>query len=90
MLNLGQGVAWDGLYGRGVRTNKPEDYLEYVRAGDFVSFDIYPVVHESPEVVGKLWYVGLGTQPGVSPRLGLAQRRTPNYTYWRECGFLSG
>ena len=26
MLNLGQGVAWDGWYGRGVRTNHPEDY----------------------------------------------------------------
>ncbi len=25
MLNLGQGVAWDGWHGRGVRTNHPED-----------------------------------------------------------------
>ena len=24
MLNLGQGVAWDGWYGRGTRTNHPE------------------------------------------------------------------
>lgn len=60
LLNLGQGVAWDGWYGRGVRTNHPEDYLEYIRGGDIVSFDIYPVVHESPEVAGNLWFVPRG------------------------------
>jgi hypothetical protein len=31
LLNLGQGVAWDGWYGRGVRTNHPEDYPEYAK-----------------------------------------------------------
>jgi len=40
MLNLGQGVAWDGYYGRGVRTNHPEDYPEYLRGCDIASFDI--------------------------------------------------
>ncbi len=59
-LNLGQGVAWDGWYGRGVRTNHPEDYAEYVRGGDVVSFDIYPAVHDKPAVAGKLWYVARG------------------------------
>ena len=62
ILNLGQGVAWDGWYGRGTRTNKPEDYPEYVKAGDIVSFDIYPVVHDSKEVAGKLWYVARGVE----------------------------
>ena len=61
-LNLGQGVAWDGYYGRGVRTNHPEDYLEYVKGCDIVSFDIYPVVHEKPAVRGKLWYVAEGVR----------------------------
>ena len=61
-LGLGQGVAWDGWYGRGVRTNKPEDYPRYVQAGDIIAFDIYPIVHESKEVAGKLWYVGRGVQ----------------------------
>src|SRR5262249_26085452 len=42
LLNLGQGVAWDGYYGRGVRTNHPEDYPEYVKGCDVASFDIYP------------------------------------------------
>lgn len=60
LLNLGQGVAWDGWYGRGVRTNHPEDYPEYVRGCDIASFDIYPAVHDRPAVAGKLWYVARG------------------------------
>ena len=62
LLNLGQGVAWDGWYGRGVRTNHPEDYPQYVPGGDIVSFDIYPAVHDRPEVAGKLWYVARGVR----------------------------
>lgn len=61
-LNLGQGVAWDGWHGRGVRTNHPEDYPEYVKGCDIVSFDIYPVVHTAPAVTGKLWYVAKGVK----------------------------
>ncbi len=60
LLNLGQGVAWDGWHGRGVRTNHPEDYLEYAKAGDIVSFDIYPASHDKPAVAGKLWHVAAG------------------------------
>jgi hypothetical protein len=62
MLNLGQSVAWDNYIGRGVRRNHPEDYPEYVQGGDIVSFDIYPVVHESPEIAGKLEYVAHGVE----------------------------
>ncbi len=60
MLNLGQGVAWDGWYGRGVRTNHPEDYPEYIRGCDIVSFDIYPVAHSHADISGNLWYVAKG------------------------------
>ncbi len=60
LLNLGQGVAWDGYIGRGVRTNHPEDYPEYIKGIDIVSFDIYPAVHDSPEIAGNLWFVALG------------------------------
>jgi hypothetical protein len=60
LLNLGQGVAWDGWIGRGVRTNHPEDYAEYVRGCDVASFDIYPAVSTRPQVAGKLWYVARG------------------------------
>jgi hypothetical protein len=62
LLNLGQGVAWDGWYGRGVRTNHPEDYLEYVKGCDIASFDIYPVTHDKPAVAGKLWFVAQGVE----------------------------
>ncbi|MCE5250468.1 hypothetical protein LLG96_09645 [bacterium] len=59
-LNIGQGVAWNNYIGRGVRRNHPEDYAEYVKGGDIVSFDIYPVVHRNPEIQGNLWYVARG------------------------------
>lgn len=62
LLNLGQGVAWDGWHGRGVRTNHPEDYPEYVKGCDIASFDIYPVAHPKPQVSGKLWYVARGVE----------------------------
>jgi hypothetical protein len=62
LLNLGQGVAWDGWHGRGVRTNHPEDYPLYVRGADVVSFDIYPVNHSKPAVREKLWYVARGVE----------------------------
>lgn len=62
LLNLGQAVAWDGWHGRGIRTHHPEDYLLYVKGGDIVSFDIYPVVHSNPAVAGRLWYVPRGVQ----------------------------
>jgi len=62
MLNLGQGVAWDDYYGRGVRTRHSEDYPRYMEGADLVSFDIYPAVHDRAEVAGKLWYVAQGVQ----------------------------
>jgi hypothetical protein len=62
LLNLGQAVAWDGWHGRGVRTNHPEDYPEYVKGCDIASFDIYPVAHSKPQVSGKLWYVASGVE----------------------------
>ncbi|MCX7872085.1 MAG: hypothetical protein N2487_02230 [Verrucomicrobiae bacterium] len=62
LLNLGQGVAWDNWVGRGVRKNHPEDYSEYVKGCDIVSFDIYPATHSSPEVAGKLWFIAGGVQ----------------------------
>ncbi|HVY69684.1 MAG TPA: hypothetical protein VHH73_07120 [Verrucomicrobiae bacterium] len=62
LLNLGQGVAWDGWHGRGVRSRHPEDYVEYVRGCDIVSFDIYPGAHDNKEVAGKLWFVGDGVK----------------------------
>jgi hypothetical protein len=62
LLNLGQGAAWDGWHGRGARTNHPEDYPEYVKGCDIVSFDIYPVTHTHHDVQGRLEWVGRGVQ----------------------------
>jgi hypothetical protein len=62
LLNLGQAVAWDGWHGRGVRTNHPEDYVEYVKGCDIASFDIYPAAHDNPQVAGNLWYVARGVE----------------------------
>ena len=65
MLNLGQGVAWDGWNGRGVRTRHPEDFAEYLNGCDIASFDIYPVngdEHHPAEVNGKLWLVPFGVE----------------------------
>ena len=62
LLNLGQGVAWDNWHGRGVRSRHPEDYPQYVKGCDIASFDIYPVVHDHPEVAGRLSLVGDGVR----------------------------
>ena len=42
-LNVGQGVANDAWVGRGSCSNQPQDYPEYAKGCDIVSFDIYPV-----------------------------------------------
>ncbi|MCW5554821.1 MAG: hypothetical protein KIS67_21995 [Verrucomicrobiae bacterium] len=62
LLNLGQGVAWDGWYGRGVRSNHPEDYPEYLKGCDIASFDIYPAAHDRKEVASNLWFVARGVE----------------------------
>lgn len=62
LLNLGQGAAWDGWHGRGARSGHAEDYPEYVKGCDLVSFDIYPVTHSHRDVQGRLEFVGRGVQ----------------------------
>jgi hypothetical protein len=62
LLNLGQGVAWDKWFGRGTRTGHPEDYPQYMKGGDIISFDIYPAAHPNPQIAGKLWYVAKGVK----------------------------
>ena len=84
MLNLGQGVAWDNYGGRGVRRNHPEDYREYLAGGDIASFDIYPVVHDSPEIEGKLEFVARGVK-----RLGGWTRNEKPVWSCIECTHIS-
>jgi hypothetical protein len=61
-LNLGKGVAWDAWKGRGNRTGHPEDYRDYVRAADIVSFDIYPAVDLDTSLAGRLEVVAKGVR----------------------------
>jgi len=66
MLNLGLSVAYNEWGGRGTRTGHAEDYPEYFKGADLVSFDIYPVAGGPHEVEGKLWYVPKGVDHLVS------------------------
>jgi hypothetical protein len=64
LLNLGQGVAWDTdrpYVGRGSAcADQWEQYPEYVKGADIVSFDIYPVTSPYDHLRGELWRVALG------------------------------
>lgn len=79
LLNLGQGVAWDHWKGRGNRTNHPEDYPEYIKGGDIISFDIYPVTHKSRQIQGRLEYVAKGVER-------LKSLVTPEQRVWNVIG----
>ncbi len=62
LLNLGQGVANDEWYGRGSGA-KLSDYETYVKGGDIISFDVYPVAGlEKPDPENYLWYVPKGVE----------------------------
>ncbi len=60
ILNLGQGVANDAWKGRGSGASL-DDYPQYVKGSDIVSFDVYPVAGiERPDGEDFLWYVAKG------------------------------
>ncbi len=62
MLNLGQGVANDQWVGRGTGA-KLSDYLTYVKGGDIISFDIYPIAQFGPsEGLKKMWLIAKGLE----------------------------
>lgn len=59
-LNLGQGVANDDWVGRGPGASL-NDYPEYCKGTDIVSFDVYPVVGiQKTDGEKYLWYVAKG------------------------------
>jgi hypothetical protein len=64
LLNLGQGVAWDGWYGRNIPQGQREVYAEsqYLKGCDIVSFDIYPMASRDAAVKGKLDFVARGVE----------------------------
>ncbi len=60
-LNLGQGVAHDYIgWGSACSATHPADYPDYVKGGDIVSFDIYPMNDTDPQVQGHLELVATG------------------------------
>jgi hypothetical protein len=79
LLGLGKGVAWDPWKGRGNRTGHPEDYPQYVKAGDIVAFDIYPAAETDPALAGRLEVVAGGVKR-------LVAWAGPERTVWNTIG----
>jgi len=97
-LNFGQGVACDAWYGRGNRTNHPEDYAAYSEGADILSFDVYPMnVFPLPEsaapwfrafnnaVAQNPWYVAAG----VDRLRNWTDSQKPVWV-WIECTNING
>lgn len=60
LLNLGQGVANDDWVGRGPDASL-DDYPQYCRGADIISFDVYPVAGiDRDDGADYLWYVAKG------------------------------
>ena len=60
MINFGQGIANEFWRGRGPCTGDENYYSIAARDADILSFDIYPVGSDTPQVKGKLEYVARG------------------------------
>jgi hypothetical protein len=60
IINFGQGVANKFWKGRGPCSGDESYYSVAARDVDVLSFDIYPIGSETPQVKGKLEYVGRG------------------------------
>lgn len=60
MINFGQGLANEYWRGRGPCSGDQNYYSVAARDVDILSFDIYPVASEIPQVKGKLEYVARG------------------------------
>ena len=63
LLNLGQGVAWDELVGRGVRTQPPGGLPRVPQGLRHRLVRHLPGQSTTQDVAGKLWYVADGVEP---------------------------
>jgi hypothetical protein len=75
LINFGRGVADPSWHGRGTCTGDVKYYDVAVEGADIVSFDIYPVGSDTPNVKGKLEYVAKGVT-------NLAKRILPGQNVW--------
>ncbi len=75
MINFGQGVANEFWRGRG-KCNGDSGYYDFaIQGADILSYDIYPVGSNTPQVKGKLGYVARGVT-------NLMRRATPQQSVW--------
>ncbi|MCE5175569.1 MAG: hypothetical protein ABFC90_02205 [Bacteroidales bacterium] len=92
-ISLGKGAAINSWYGRGNRTNHPEDYIEYAKGADIMTFDVYPMNTPAwtsdyaswkythlTELSGNIWYVA----KGVDNLRKAADYKKPVWA-WIEC-----
>lgn len=85
-LNFGAGMADEKWGGRGTRTGHLEDYPEYIKGADILSFDFYPVAGPSrTELQGHLEVVG----NGVRRLVGWAQEK-PVWNFIEAAGVKNG
>ena len=75
MLNFGQGVANEFWQGRGKCNGDYGYYDVAINGADILSYDIYPVGSNTPQVKGKLEYVARGVT-------NLIKRATPGQSVW--------
>jgi hypothetical protein len=75
MLNFGQGVANEFWQGRGKCNGDYRYYDVAINGADILSYDIYPVGSNTPQVKGKLEYVARGVT-------NLIKRATPGQSVW--------
>jgi hypothetical protein len=59
-INFGPGMADTNWRGRGVCRGDTKYYDVAIKDADILSFDIYPINSDIPEVIGKLEYVAKG------------------------------
>lgn len=98
LVPLGQGVATDLWYGRGDRTGHPEDYIEYCKGADVLTFDVYPMnvipaaENAKPfkkiftqEMYQSIWYVAKGVD-----NLRKASKFEKPVWVWIECTNYTG
>ncbi|MCP3388890.1 hypothetical protein NLM27_08900 [Bradyrhizobium sp. CCGB12] len=75
MINFGQGVTNEFWRGRGLCNGDQGYYNVAMQGADIVSYDIYPIGSETPQVKGKLEYVARGVS-------NLVKRASPGQSIW--------
>jgi hypothetical protein len=60
LINFGRGVADPDWRGRGTCTGDLSYYDKAIAGADILSFDVYPVASDTPDMKGKLDYVARG------------------------------